>query len=137
MTFKNATLKNTGLTFLAATAICFVIPNLASAHHGFAAFDTKSKVTLKGTVTEFHFVSPHAVVDFEVKDDKNQVQKWQGELTSPAHLVPKGWSATSLEPGDGVTITGYRAKSGAQILWITGLVPSNGKDLKLDNRDQK
>lgn len=134
---KNAILKKTVLTFLAITAGCVLIPSLASAHHGFAAFDTKSKVTLKGTVTEFHFVSPHAVVAFDVKDEKSRAEKWEGELTSPAHLVPKGWSATSLVPGDEVTITGYRARSGARILWITDMVSATGKDLKLDNRDKK
>jgi hypothetical protein len=106
--------------FLAAGA-------LAGAHHGLAAFDQTNKVTLKGTVTAFHFLNPHAVVEFEVKDDTGHVQKWQGEMTSPVHL--KGWTATSLEPGNVVTITGYRAKSGATSLWVTTLSSSNGVEL--------
>jgi hypothetical protein len=109
------------VVFLAAGA-------LAIAHHGLAAFDQTNKVTLKGTVTEFHFVNPHAVVEFEVKDDKGPVQKWHAELTSPLHL--KGWTATSLEAGNVVTITGYRAKSGAFYLWVTDLRSSNGVELK-------
>jgi Family of unknown function (DUF6152) len=32
------------------------------AHHGLTAFDQTNKLTLKGTVTAFHFVNPHAVV---------------------------------------------------------------------------
>jgi hypothetical protein len=107
--------------FLAAGA-------LAIAHHGLAAFDQANKVTLKGTVTAFHFLNPHCVVEFEVKDDKGHVQEWQAELTSPGHL--KGWTATSLEPGNVVTVTGYRAKSGASHLWVTNLSSSNGVELK-------
>jgi hypothetical protein len=107
--------------FLAAGA-------LAVAHHGLAAFDQTNKVTLKGTVTAFRFVNPHAVVEFEVKDDKGHGQGWQAELTTPARL--KGWTATSLEPGDVVTVTGYRAKSGAPSLWVTNLTASNGLELK-------
>lgn len=114
-------LNNTLLAFLATAA-------LAIGHHGLAAFDQTIKINLKGTVTEFHFVNPHCVVEFDVKDDKGQVQKWQGEMTSPAHL--KGWTATSLEPGNIVTVTGYRAKSGATYMWITKLSSSNGTELK-------
>jgi DNA replicative helicase MCM subunit Mcm2 (Cdc46/Mcm family) len=107
--------------FLAAGA-------LVLAHHGLAAFDQTNKVTLKGTVTAFHFLNPHSVVEFEVKDDKGHVRKWQAEMTSPGHL--KGWTATSLEPGNIVTVTGYRAKSGASYLWVTTLSSSNGVELK-------
>ncbi|HWF48818.1 MAG TPA: DUF6152 family protein [Bryobacteraceae bacterium] len=114
-------INSTVLAFLATAA-------LAIAHHGLAAFDQTKKITLKGTVTEFHFVNPHCVVEFDVKDDKGQVQKWQGQMTSPAHL--KGWTATSLEEGNVVTVTGYRAKSGATYMWITTLISSNGTELK-------
>jgi hypothetical protein len=109
------------VVFLAAGA-------LAIAHHGLAAFDQTNKITLEGTVTAFHFVNPHSVVEFEVKDDVGHIQKWQAELTSPVHL--KGWTATSLEPGNVVTVTGYRAKSGALYLWVTDLRSSNGVALR-------
>ena len=101
---------------------------LAIAHHGLAEFDQTKAVTLTGTVTAFHFVNPHTVVEFEVKDDQGHVQTWQAEMTTPARL--KGWTATSLEPGNVVTVTGYRAKSGAAFLWVTTLRSSNGVELK-------
>jgi Family of unknown function (DUF6152) len=105
-----------------------LVPALAIAHHGLAVFDRTSPVMLEGTVTEFHFTNPHCIIDFEVKNAQGQVEKWQAELTSPLHL--KGWTATSLEPGNTVTITGYRAKSGAYYVWITQLISSNGRHLK-------
>jgi Family of unknown function (DUF6152) len=98
------------------------------AHHGQAAFDQTSKITLTGTVTDFHFVNPHCVVEFEIKDATGPARTWQAEMTSPSNL--KGWTATSLEPGDVVTITGYRAKSGAPSLWVLELSASNGMKLK-------
>jgi hypothetical protein len=109
---------------LAALAVV----TLALAHHGLAAFDQTKKVNLVGTVTEFHFVNPHCVVEFEVKDDKGQVRKWQGEMTSPAHL--KGWTATTLEPGNIVTVAGFPAKSGAAYMWLTKLSSNTGVELK-------
>jgi len=100
----------------------------AIGHHGLEAFDQTRKLTLKGTVTAFHFVNPHSVVEFEVKGDQGKVQEWKAEMTNPGHL--KGWTATSLEPGNVVTVTGYRAKSGALYLWVTSLSSSNGVELK-------
>ena len=105
-----------------------LVPALLSAHHGYAEFDRVHPVTLRGTVTEFHFTNPHCIIEFDVKTDKGEVQQWQGEITSPLHL--KGWTAASLEPGDKVTAIGYRAKSGAYYLWVTQLSASNGVQLK-------
>ena len=68
------------------------------------------------------------IMEFEDKDDKGTVQEWKAEMTNPAHL--KGWTATSLEPGNVVTVTGFRAKSGAPYLWVTSLSSSNGVELK-------
>jgi hypothetical protein len=111
-----------GLAVLLATTA------VVTAHHGLAAFDQTTRVTLKGTVTDFHFVNPHSVVEFEVKDDAGTLEKWQAELTNPAHL--KGWTAISLEPGDIVTVTGYKAKSGALFIWVIELSASNGLTLE-------
>ncbi len=108
-----------GLAFMGAPA---------SAHHGQAGYNNKTPVTVTGTVTEFKFFNPHCIVSLDVKDEKGQVQRWQGELTSPNHLIHAGWNAESLKPGDKVTLTGWRAKSGANSLWITKTVV-NGQEL--------
>jgi hypothetical protein len=94
------------------------------AHHGLTVFDQTKKLTLTGTVTAFHFVTPHAVVEFEVKDESGRARVWHAELTSRANL--KGWTATSLETGNIVTVTGYPAKNGSSYLWVTTLRSSNG-----------
>jgi hypothetical protein len=114
-------------TVINALVVLLATGTVAIAHHGLAAFDQTNKVTVKGTVTAFRFVNPHVVVEFAVKDDAGHVQAWQAELTTPARL--KGWTATSLEPGVVVTVTGYRAKSGAAALWVTSLTASNGVEL--------
>jgi len=127
-------MKNRLLTILALAAGSLWIPGSALGHHGWAAFESEVQVTFKGTVTDFHFVNPHSVVEFLVKDDtkdgKGQVHKWEGEMTSPSHLVPRGWTAASLEAGDEVTITGYRAKNGTASMRVTRIVLSNGKEFK-------
>jgi Family of unknown function (DUF6152) len=111
--------------------LAIAIPGSAGAHHGYAQFDTKAVVTLKGIVTDFHYVNPHSVVEFDVVESDGQVQSWKGELTSPSHLSPRGWTATTLEPGQKITIGGYRAKNGAPSLWVTKIVLANGQELKI------
>ncbi len=100
------------------------------AHHGQAGYNTTETVALSGSLAEFQFVNPHSIVNLNVKDDKGETQAWQGELTSPNHLIRAGWTATTLKPGDRVTMSGYRAKSGANSMWITK-ISVNGEELKM------
>jgi hypothetical protein len=100
------------------------------AHHGQAGYNTTETVTVSGTITGFQFVNPHSIVGLDVKDEKGETQAWQGELTSPNHLVRAGWTPTTMKPGDQVTMSGYRAKSGANSMWITK-ISVNGEQLKM------
>jgi hypothetical protein len=102
---------------------------IATAHHGSTAYNTSEPYTVTGTVVDFQFLNPHCIITLETKDDSGAVQKWQGELTSPNHLIRAGWNAQSLKAGDKVTLTGWRHKSGTNSLWITKTVV-NGEELK-------
>jgi Family of unknown function (DUF6152) len=123
-------MKNAFLTLM--TAAWLLVPGSATAHHGYAAFDTTAQVTLKGTVTDFHFTNPHCVIEMDVKDEKGEVRNWKAELTSANHLAPKGWTEASVQPGDELAITGYRAKNGTPSLWVNKIRMADGRDLKID-----
>jgi hypothetical protein len=106
------------------------------AHHGTAAYDTSKVMTVKGTITSFDFINPHCQVFWDVKGENGAVEKWQGELTAPNKLSRAGWNKNTLKPGDAVTITGYRTKTGSMVLWIRTLVGPDGKELPLsENQD--
>jgi hypothetical protein len=126
-------MKNMFLPLLSIAAGFLLAAGSASAHHGYAAFDTSAEVTLKGTVTDFHFTNPHTVVEFDVKDEQGKVRNWKAELTSANHLAPKGWTEASVQAGDELAITGYRAKNGSPSLWVTKIRLANGQELKLDS----
>ena len=110
-----------------AIALFIASAGIALAHHGNAAFESSKTVAVKGTVTEFAFLNPHCQVYFEVKNDKGEIEKWQGELTAPAKLQRAGWTKRSLKPGDAVSIEGNPAKNGAHTLWIRKLVGPAGE----------
>lgn len=103
----------------------------ALAHHGVAAYDSGKTASVTGTVTEFSFENPHAMVTIEVKDDKGRMEKWEGELTSPNNLVRAGWSRMTLKPGDRITISGNPAKTGATYMWVRRITLADGKDLTI------
>jgi Family of unknown function (DUF6152) len=125
-------MKTILLSVLTLAAALLVFPDSARGHHGWAAFlsGPGSEITLKGTVKEFHFVNPHCVVELEVRDDKGQIQIWEGELTSNTNLAPRGWTATSIEYKEQITMTGFPAKNGSHAMRVTKIVLSNGKELK-------
>jgi hypothetical protein len=117
-------------TFL--LSLLLLLPGAAGAHHGYAAFDTSAEVTLKGTVSDFHFTNPHCVIELDVKDDKGEIRTWKAELTSANHLAPKGWTEATVQAGQELSITGYRAKNGAPSLWVNKIHMADGQDLKID-----
>ena len=117
-------------TFMTLTAALLLIPARGTAHHGWAAFSSGPEMTLRGTVKDFHFVNPHSVVEFEVRDEKGKLHVWEGELGSRSNLLPRGWAPTAVEIGEKITITGYPAKNGSYALRVTRIVLSNGKELK-------
>jgi hypothetical protein len=112
-------------------AICgAAISPLAIAHHGDAGYDTTKLVTVKGTVTEFHFANPHIEIFIDVKKEDRSVEKWHGELNSP-NLVARmvGWNGKTLKPGDEIVLVGYRAKNGLNVLRLEKVSLANGTEL--------
>jgi len=68
---------------------------------------------VKGTVTKFEFINPHALIYIDVMGDKGNVEHWIAESSSNNHLSRGGYDKNSLKPGDQVIVTGHRAKNGA------------------------
>lgn len=121
-------MKHKLLTLFAVAASFLGIGGLLFAHHAAAAYSNGETITVQGTTTEFQFVNPHVLIHWDVKDEKGEVQQWQGELTSPNHLVRAGWNRTSIKRGDQIAVTGYRSKNGSNSLRITKVVV-NGQPL--------
>lgn len=85
----------------------------AFAHHGTAGYDLDKVVTLKGTVEDFEWTNPHAVVRITAKNDKGDNDEWTIELGPPGIMARSGWSKNSMKPGDEVIAETHPAKNGA------------------------
>jgi len=99
------------------------------AHHGYAAYDTDKKVTLKGTVTRFIWSNPHCMVQLDVIDESGHVVHWIAETENPSAMIRVGWTDKSLKVGDQITLTALPVKSGAPVGRIIDIVLSDGQKL--------
>jgi hypothetical protein len=106
--------KQATINALAVALLLAPIPVLA--HHGNAAFDMNDLTTVKGTVTKFEFMNPHALIYVDAVGNKGNVEQWMAEESSNNHLSRIGWDKNTLKPGDLITVTGHRARNGARVL---------------------
>ena len=74
------------------------------AHHSFAPFDLTMERTITGTVSRFEWTNPHSWIWLEVPNEKGGVDSWAVEGMSPNYLARRGWSKSTLKPGEKVTI---------------------------------
>lgn len=95
---------------LILTALFFAIA--VDGHHAAAGIDRSKTVTIEGTVKQFKWGNPHSWLDLEVSNGRGGVEVWSLEMTSPAFLVRAGWKATTLKPGDKVTVAAQPMKNG-------------------------
>jgi hypothetical protein len=122
-------MKSERVTRVAFTIGVFLIATPLLAHHGASEYDMTKIVSLQATVTELQFVNPHTLLTFTVKDDSGKASEWEGELPSPNLLTRRGWSRSTLKPGDQVTVIGSPAKNGEKGMQVKKLVFPDGHEL--------
>jgi hypothetical protein len=100
------------------------------AHHSFAVhFVADRLVKVSGVVNEFSFRNPHGLLVLTVKGDKGQSEQWRIETNSPNILRRRGWTETSIKPGDAVTVEGYPARDGSNSMRVYRVIYADGHEL--------
>jgi hypothetical protein len=113
---------------VALAAVAALAP--AAAHHSFAVhFVSDKMIKVSGTVTEFGFRNPHGLIALTARGGDGAEQRWKVETNSPNILRRRGWSETSLKPGDSVTIEGYPARDGSAFMRVYRVTFPDGKEL--------
>ena len=103
---------------------------LGQAHHSFfAVFDGEELVTIKGTVTEFRMVNPHAMMHVDAADANGNVQSWSVEFDGRLHLTRAGWNPDSFKIGEVIEVTGNPARSGSTMMFFNRSVDASGKEI--------
>jgi hypothetical protein len=90
------------------------------AHHGDANRYIEEVIVVSGTVLNIQLINPHSMVVFEVEEPNGKKVRWQGEMGAPQQLIRDfRWTKDLIKPGDKITLTGRRPKSGAPYLNLT------------------
>jgi hypothetical protein len=117
------------MRFLYLLALLLAVP-AAFAHHSAPVFyKVQERVTVSGTVTEFRFTNPHAILKFDVVDEDGATQQWTAETTSPSILRRRGWSQQSFTPGEKVTLEGMPSVDGSYLIRITRAFREDGTEI--------
>ena len=87
------------------------------AHHSFAAqYDRSQPFTITGTVTKMEWQNPHIYFYVSVKDAAGKETVWAVEGMAPNGLYRQGWRKDTLKAGDVVTVDGWLARDGSNLL---------------------
>ena len=107
-----------------------VTAGAAFAHHSAPVFyKVDERITMSGTVTEFRFANPHAILKFDVTAANGEKQQWTAETTSPSILRRRGWSQASFAPGDKVKLEGMPSQDGSYLMRITRAFREDGTEI--------
>jgi hypothetical protein len=106
----------------------------AFGHHGDAGRYEDDLTILKGTVVELQLVTPHSIIVFDVTDDNGKTTRWMAEMNGrPMMIKDFGWTKDTLKPGDKITLTGRKVKSGAPYMNLTDraniVMTESGKEI--------
>ena len=108
------------LMLLAVAAGLLLTSAPVFAHHGDAGRYEDNLTILKGTVVELQLITPHSVIVVDVPDESGKMVRWQAEMGGRQQMIKDfNWTKDTLKPGDKITLTGRRVKSGAPYMNLT------------------
>ena len=122
------------LALLVASAVLAAAP--AWAHHSAAMFDGTKLVLLRGTVVSFTYLNPHSWIAIEGSPEgTRQPERWDIEATAPQSLARIGITATTLKPGERVTVAIRPLRDGRRAGSLVFFVLADGKAYGADPKD--
>ena len=113
---------------LASLALAALLGGSAvSAHHSFAVFfDDTRTIVITGSVTEFRFSNPHAIISLDVTNKAGVIEEWKAETNAVTLLKRRGWTKDSLKAGEVVTVDGWPSRDGASYLRMRTIKKADG-----------
>src|SRR5262245_46099115 len=106
----------------ASVVVTVLLPAVLHAHHAIGAvYDASQRVTLEGTITAFHFVNPHPLVEMQVVATDGQAESWRLEFDNLRELTDAGMSGETFKAGDRITVVGSRARDKSRSAYVRRL----------------
>jgi len=127
-------IKRNGL--LAGFIGLVLVSTPALAHHGYAAYDMTTTLSVKATIVSLLMENPHSSIAFDVKDANGNVEHWFSESGNPRNMRADGFTPDSVKAGDQVTIYYHPSKNGAHVVVLTRVEFPDGRVLPQHDRGQ-
>jgi uncharacterized protein DUF6152 len=122
-------MKTLRALFLVLAAAAIVSPPVA-AHHGRGrAYDMKTRLTLKGTVSMVKWQNPHVLIYIDVTDDASKVVTWAFENSNVHTLAVQGYNRNTLKVGDQITAIVNPAANGEPLGIVVKVILASGKEI--------
>lgn len=105
------------------------------AHHSMAMFeeDPAKRITLKGSVVQWHWANPHCLLELEIPGEGGKTVRWVVETSNPLDMTNRGWSRNSMKPGDQVAVVTRPMKNGKPLGLIVQVQLADGRVLTTAN----
>ncbi|MGD2132301.1 MAG: DUF6152 family protein [Maricaulaceae bacterium] len=111
----------------AALVLVMAAGGAALGHHSFAVFyEATETISVTGVVTEFRFSNPHGSITIEAQNDAGEIEEWKAETTAPVILRRRGWDRDSITVGETITMVGWPAKDGANLIRLRSVTRADG-----------
>ncbi|HUL51618.1 MAG TPA: DUF6152 family protein [Candidatus Nitrosotalea sp.] len=108
------------------------------AHHSAAAeYDINKSVSIQGTITKVDWLNPHIRIYVDVKGADGKVVNWEIESGGPGAFLRAGFTRNSLKIGDPITVKGYPAKDGENLVDATDITLADGRKMNSSPSDGK
>ena len=99
-------------TAFVALLLALTIP--LEAHHSNVTFYFMDEtVEMRGTVVELVVVNPHGRLEIEINDESGEKVIWTVDTPNATGMRARGWTDTTLTPGETITVTGHPARNPA------------------------
>ncbi len=83
----------------------------AVAHHS-GRFFADETVKMTGTVKEMQLTNPHSWLEIMVPDEDGELVQWSIEMSAPVVMFRRGWTRSTVKPGDEVTVVARPMRDG-------------------------
>jgi len=104
---------------LICAAAVWLCGSVALAHHSLAGmYDQGKRITVDGSIAEFHFVNPHPFLLVDVSDARGRIERWHLEMDNRRELVDIGMKHDTFKVGDRVVASGSPGRSQSRILYV-------------------
>jgi hypothetical protein len=97
------------------------------AHHSFGLFDMSKTTEISGTIVKLEWSNPHCWLFLASGPSDAEAVNYGFEMTSVGEMTRRGWTKTSVKPGDKVKVTYHPVRDGRPAGYMVSVMTDEGK----------